>query len=45
MIANEQLNAEIQSGIDALGAGKSLNASAVYAEARKRIGTIETSNS
>ena len=41
VIAHERLNAEIQAGINELDAGKSVDATEVYAEARKRIRSAE----
>lgn len=41
VIAHEHMNAEVQSGIDDLDAGRSVEASEVYEEARKRIRAAE----
>ena len=41
VIAREKLHADIQAGIDELDAGKGIDASEVYAEAKRRIQAIE----
>ena len=41
VIARENLHADIQAGIDELDAGKAIEASEVYAEARRRVKAIE----
>ena len=45
VIAREKLHADIQEGIDELDAGKGIDASEVYAEARRRIKAIEEKQS
>lgn len=45
VIAHERLSTEIQAGIDELDAGKSVDATEVYTEARKRIRAAEESQS
>ncbi len=43
VIAREELHADIQAGIDELDAGKGIEASEVYAEARRRSKAIRRS--
>jgi predicted transcriptional regulator len=45
VIARETLHADIQAGIDDLDAGRVVEASEVYAEARRRIKAVEESQS
>ena len=45
VIARDKLHADIQAGIDDLDAGKGIDASDVYAEARRRIQAIEEKQS
>jgi len=45
VIAREELHADIQAGIDELDAGKGIDPSEVYAEARRRIKAIEEKQS
>ena len=45
LIAREELHADIQAGIDELDAGKAIDANEIYAEARRRIKTVEVRQS
>lgn len=45
VIAREKLHADIQAGIEELDAGKGIDASEVYAEARRKIKAIEEKQS
>lgn len=45
VVAREQLHADIQAGIDQLDRGEGIAAEHVYAEARRRIGAIESKQS
>lgn len=42
VVAREKLHAEIKAGIDQLDRGEGIDASEVYAEARRRIKAIES---
>jgi Arc/MetJ-type ribon-helix-helix transcriptional regulator len=44
VVLREKLDSEIQAGIDELDAGKRVDAGEVYAEARRRIKAVTSSN-
>lgn len=45
VIARDKLHADIQAGIDELDAGKGIEASEVYAKARRRVNAIKEQQS